>query len=412
MAKKIPINLRIYILLANRSRLSYHEIVTTWRVFDSQFEQFVRLNGPEATLKLYKACFIFLRNYLLELSSTPIPFVKVDKKGIPKPLWPLRPLLRDESTQRIALSFARITDRIILPAQLNREMITSPLKRGKGYRKTAKAFKQWSKDFINYHQRKLTFVPRSEMRLKNTLGRGPNGPAVANSASDLIALARQGDLYLAIQSLNSLCHAEWLNTVMVNNYPDTQVPKGEVFHSRVGILQEAGGKSRTFSIFDYWSQNALRPLHDGLTHVLKRLGCDGTHDQDASWERVKTRAQGHQTFCFDLSSASDRIPAFQQARIIGLLTGNPEIGKMWHKVMCDRSFRTPDGESIRWEVGQPLGALSSFPAFALWHHFIVQFAAWNDRVKRGHKSKYHWFSNYELTGDDLVIWNKQGSRIP
>jgi hypothetical protein len=206
--------------------------------------------------------------------------------------------------------------------------------------------------------------------------------------------------------MNILSGQEWLNSVMENNFPNTNMPTKEVLHSRVGILQEAGGKSRTFSIFDYWSQNCLRPIHDSLSRVLRSLPNDGTHDQNTSWERALARSQGCQTFCFDLSSASDRIPAFQQARIIGLMGRSQQLGETWHSVMCNRSFRTPEGQDIRWKVGQPLGALSSFPAFALWHHFIVQFCAWLDREERGFTSKFHWFDQYEITGDDLVLWNE------
>jgi hypothetical protein len=32
-------------------------------------------------------------------------------------------------------------------------------------------------------------------------------------------------------------------------------------------------------------------------------------------------------------------------------------------------------EAVRYEVGQPMGALSSWAMLALTHHFIVQFAA-------------------------------------
>jgi hypothetical protein len=207
--------------------------------------------------------------------------------------------------------------------------------------------------------------------------------------------------------MNKLCGQEWLNSVMEFNVPDCNLPKKEVLHSRLGILQEAGGKSRTFSVFDYWSQNSLKPLHDSLSRILRSFPNDGTHDQNASWERAIARSKGHGTFCYDLSSASDRIPAFQQARIIGLMGKSQLLGSVWHSIMCDREFRTPDGHNIKWKVGQPLGALSSFPAFALWHHFILQFCAWLDREERGFTSKFHWFDQYEITGDDLVIWNKR-----
>jgi len=51
---------------------------------------------------------------------------------------------------------------------------------------------------------------------------------------------------------------------------------------------------------------------------------------------------------------------------------------------------------VRYAVGQPMGAYSSFAMLALTHHVIVQVAA-----KRAGYSD--WFTNYALLGDDIVI---------
>jgi hypothetical protein len=74
---------------------------------------------------------------------------------------------------------------------------------------------------------------------------------------------------------------------------------------------------------------------------------------------------------------------------------NEDIAKAWKTLLVDRDYHLKD-TTIRYAVGQPMGALSSFGMLALTHHFIVQLAAY--RV--GHKA---WFDRYALLGDDIVI---------
>jgi hypothetical protein len=60
------------------------------------------------------------------------------------------------------------------------------------------------------------------------------------------------------------------------------------------------------------------------------------------------------------------------------------LGDIWLKVMTHRDFFIKSlNVSVRWEVGQPLGLLSSFPSFALWHHDIVQYAYNHKRIMNG-----------------------------
>jgi hypothetical protein len=72
---------------------------------------------------------------------------------------------------------------------------------------------------------------------------------------------------------------------------------------------------------------------------------------------------------------------------------------MWAIVIGEREFHNPKGENVRWAVGQPLGALSSFPMFSLWHHVFVEYCADLNGIKS--------FRDYQIVGDDIVIWNSQ-----
>jgi hypothetical protein len=74
--------------------------------------------------------------------------------------------------------------------------------------------------------------------------------------------------------------------------------------------------------------------------------------------------------------------------------------------MTDRAFYIKaKNRSVSWKVGQPLGLLSSFPSFSLWHHDIVQLAYNLERIKTGKPVKF--FQDYRILGDDVVIFNRE-----
>lgn len=101
-------------------------------------------------------------------------------------------------------------------------------------------------------------------------------------------------------------------------------------------------------------------------------------------------------------------------------------------MLTERQYLLHDKEygdhSVFYAVGQPMGAYSSFPMLGLTHHFIVQLAfrrvisrkamyatsseiyledkivaTFNKRKELLFSSG--WYENYELLGDDIVIFN-------
>lgn len=151
--------------------------------------------------------------------------------------------------------------------------------------------------------------------------------------------------------------------------------KETLYTGRLGFSAEPAGKTRIFAIGDYWSQLSLKPIQISLYRTLQSISTDATSNQDLGFSSLIKESIGHPTYCFDLSSASDRIPAKMQKFRLQLMS-NLHVADSWYKVMTKRDFFIKaTGQSVRWSVGQPLGLLSSFPSFALWHHDIVQFAA-------------------------------------
>jgi len=146
-----------------------------------------------------------------------------------------------------------------------------------------------------------------------------------------------------------------------------------------------------------------KELYKQLSHIPQ----DCTFDQAKGAERVRQwLAEGKEVYSFDLSSATDRFPLALTRTILMSLSDTPNM-RMWVDTFCilsriparkgyveDRGDRTP---TIGWRVGQPLGAIPSFAAFALSHHAVVR------GLYAGNPSE----APYVILGDDLVIADKE-----
>jgi hypothetical protein len=185
--------------------------------------------------------------------------------------------------------------------------------------------------------------------------------------------------------------------------------KDEYITGRLGFTAEPAGKTRIFAIADYWSQVSLKVIQISLYNTLKTISTDATADQNKGFKTLVKESHGSETYCFDLTSATDRIPAVMQKHRLELM-GGKNLGDSWLQLMTDRTFYIKYlKQSVRWTVGQPLGLLSSFPSFALWHHDIIQFAANLERFEKG--KPLHFFKDYRLLGDDVVIYDKKVAGI-
>jgi len=172
-------------------------------------------------------------------------------------------------------------------------------------------------------------------------------------------------------------------------------PDGEPLHGRVGQLsfkEEAAGKVRVFAMVDIWTQTVLKPLHDAISEILRSLPNDGTFDQRKAVERcfAKCKNSGF-SYGYDLSAATDRLPIALQVSILSAFIG-PVAANAWNQLLIERDYCYEDtlpndvkeSKSLRYAVGQPMGALSSFNMLALTHHLIVQHCAIRALVsKRG-----------------------------
>lgn len=170
---------------------------------------------------------------------------------------------------------------------------------------------------------------------------------------------------------------------------------------KLGVKEEPG-KKRVFAMVDYWTQVALKPLHDSIFRILRTIPQDGTFDQNAAVRSASLEMEGATYVAsFDLSAATDRLPVRLQSSILDHVI--PGLGEPWAALLVGRDYSIPRkyasfGRSVRYAVGQPMGALSSWAMLALTHHFLVQYAAF----KSGYRE---WFTKYRILGDDIIIWD-------
>lgn len=173
--------------------------------------------------------------------------------------------------------------------------------------------------------------------------------------------------------------------------------------------REEPGKIRLFAMVDIFTQWVLSPLHLALFAILRRIPQDGTFNQVKPVkdlvERCKKKGQ-RQVYSYDLSAATDRLPVVLQEWLLSAFAGRA-YAESWRAVLCDRSYVLPrlftqtfgnKFRTVKYAVGQPMGALSSWAMLAITHHAIVQFAAY----RAGWRS---WFPDYAVLGDDVVIAN-------
>jgi len=229
---------------------------------------------------------------------------------------------------------------------------------------------------------------------------GPNGQATWTAHSDVKAWAKWPKLF---KQFRVWLEESGMSFILNDMHGVARLPHGDIAPDRaprigkLNIIEEWGGKARIVAALDYWTQMAMTPLHKTINSFLKGLSTDGTFDQDSAVATVKSWTLSNESVlnCFDLTAATDRLPVTLQREILSILLGSGSMATAWSKVLSDRSFMTPEGEAIFYQVGQPMGARSSFPMLALTHHVIIHAAAKRAERPTG------W--DYRIVGDDSAI---------
>jgi hypothetical protein len=274
-------------------------------------------------------------------------------------------------------------------------------------------------------KQKETFIKPFTSSLLLLKSAGPNYKvSILGAPSDAYAFSRDQSLYDSYMFISDYFNSSLgsLLTHEIQVVKDLHIQKLDVPLGKLSIKEEAAGKLRVFAITDVWTQSLLNQIHHAVFDILLSIPQDGTMNQALPISNLMDtlrEREDKQVFSFDLSAATDRLPIDIQVQVLSQLYSY-ELACNWKNLLVGRDWilrekyseqyqlesinnvdirKTGITHRLRYSVGQPMGALSSWAMLALTHHFIVQCSA----RRAGYTS---WFSDYALLGDDIVIANK------
>lgn len=368
-------------------RKRYWKPLAIWWL--TKCEKLFTTQGPIQTIKLIKSARLHVTRYLCgePLFQSAIPCLGLNARGLPRMIGPLQTLLDgDHWDKRFLMTLLLISRTIKGHGKPDHSSITNPQKGSVNSELLTELrsvipswFKPIDTEWQNFHL---------------TTRMGPNGQALISSTLDL--------KYLTAEQLDDikLIGGEKLFQIMEVNRRWLSLDYGSIFTvndrgstRNISYVYDPEAKVRVIAILDYWTQTACEEISKGLFNLLKSFPSDCTFDQGSRLWQLKPEDK---FYSMDLSSATDRFPLKVQEFILAALIGDDKAAA-WARLMAGQPFRSPEGNLLRYEVGQPMGARSSWSAFTLCHHLVVLAAA-----KRAGKNP-ELFSNYMLLGDDIVI---------
>jgi len=395
-------------------------------LFLRQLNLLHKSGGIQYTVLYLKACSVLLQQasagYIIPDLTDLKCRVSRDKSGFPR-LIPSyhRKMIRagDKLILRQWLTLFSLYRNLLYPGQLKLSSITNPSKA------TSRA-----SSISEYIPSFCALLPESGItslsQFSSLFPQFASGPMVIGKDreynSSIVSIQRTKTALIKLGlndpllKLAELCYNQpvldlWRDVKTSQSFPSN-------FIGKIAIKEEGAGKVRLFAMVDPWTQWVLRPLHKWVFNFLKALPMDGTFDQEKALKRAPFGRLP--LYSYDLSSATDRLPISLQASILSRLF-NEDFASNWQKLLVDRNYKLPSKIElgrrgiivdtnypvfVRYRVGQPMGALSSWAMLALTHHYIVQYCAWSSGVV----SPKVLFQDYSVLGDDILIWNRTVAR--
>jgi uncharacterized protein (DUF2344 family) len=371
------------------------ELLVACTTYVGVFEKYLKDHGKRRTCEHFKSLNTFAHAKALKKDDLPIiPWCKTIA-GYPKQIVSFRTYLEsgDPNQIRIVLSVTRgVYESIYLPPIWDEKPITDP---GKPVPKNLRS------DLCDFSQRwvkKLRQPPQKLIRdqVTGSMTRGPNGPSILTSHYDASSLVQTHSSEADhLTNLATLTGNKWISDMF--RHWGTSITDASYVIGKLALLQESGGKTRVIAIGDYWSQNILRSIHDHLMSILRRMVTDGTYNQEEQTKRLVRLSLGKETFCYDLTKATDRFPVEIQEDVLSHVF-TKDIANAWRNVLTSRQFKYKQ-HMVSWKRGQPLGMLSSWAAFSLTHHMVIEYCAHLEGIKT--------FRDYAVLGDDVCIWDRR-----
>lgn len=406
--------------------------------FGDMLLRLTKHHGPVFVVKYLKALTVALQRFIggqplssLREIEPDLPLPRLASCGLPSfiPLrerWELKRLT--PSVVRWWLTIFSVYRIISIPGKLKLETITRPYGGDKVVLSQTCAWllensKQLVSLFVTH------FNPKASLGLEHILKASPSSKVswkgflmdaeMWKGRTEFFTFANFGQFSLYFDWYNLIKSGYPakvpVDAVKAGRQPDTPCPLGQL-----SLKEESAGKIRVFAMVDVWTQSVLKPLHNWLFDLFRLLPNDSTHNQDTGFLRAKDKANyyGH-AWCFDLSAATDRLPIQLQSAILDSLFGHIEnsgydsgksYGQAWADLLVKREYFLPAKETstlsvsetwLKYSVGQPMGAYSSWAMLNLCHHLILQYIC--SQIYGLGK----WYECYEVLGDDIVIFDRK-----
>jgi len=300
----------------------------------------------------------------------------------------------DKDAYRFALTLLTVTRAFRRAGSPNLESIISPSTSNPGVEDD---MIQWLKE-NKLGVRPWTYESSREYA-HFSMKAGPSGPSLLTAVADSRSLPES-----LLNSIKVLAGPSLYNKIM--SYRDgTSAPQFWDWASLQGVKERRRGwiraisvrsdrefKLRPFAILDFWSQEALEPVHSYAFRWLQGFKTDFTFNQLKGKEYISSLTPDSKYHSLDLTSATDRFPMSLQTKLLSLFIGD-EKAQAWKDIMVGYPFNLiSDKSEVRYMSGQPMGAYSSWAIFTITHHYVVRYAAGDIR-----------YSRYAILGDDIVI---------
>lgn len=264
-------------------------------------------------MKAMKLCVLrYLSNS--PLTKEDMPDIRMRRDGLPSRLFTLIDLIKKSNNKeeiRFIISFLSISRTVVLKPALNLTTITSSGKAFDIPKKNLKSFLYTLSNMCRRKDLKGFFKRPSFQNYHLSTKTGPLGidtskacyeelKLLPNSLLESISIV--GGRVLADHMEQVLSHLEIIKQVL----PLEEEIKFSTFR-RISYFSDPDGKTRVIALGDYWSQTALKPVHDKVFDILKCISQDQTFDQAKGLEDLSIHSDTKK-FCFDLSAFTDRFP--------------------------------------------------------------------------------------------------------
>jgi hypothetical protein len=359
----------------------------------AKLSRIAKFSGSKGLVLYLKACSVSIQQSIGGY-VTPIGFVSRTRKGLPRILpanYRRLITLGNKFYIRLSLTICSLYRDIIYPSKVKIDSITKPFHGDpQMVAKVNNFIPTFVKVFVGGSQRdlllgKFSYFPISKASPQSHKEISTNPWALIRSAAvltvqqieDLRVLAALSTVIPkskkpGLLNIKSVHKTDVFARIKLARFLSEHLPKSmkpvNNFSGKLGLKQEAAGKMRVFAMVDPWTQLVLAPLHKALFSILgKHPAVDGTFNQLGPLRRAWSQSSltRKPLYSMDLSSATDRLPISIQKPLIGKIFNlSDEEADAWVRLLVDRDYMVPKSanlsvKSVRYTVGQPMGALSS-----------------------------------------------------